>query len=158
MAVDVNDTTVYTGDAVERYGEPVDTSVDTQEAKLVAPDMADDNSIVDFMKTLSMRENKHGVALLKSLVTKCRRNIMIADSQYDHIKRSVARLNGVRTPLEHVGDKSRSLRNTAKRFYESLNTQSLRMQCQLFGVTYDTFDTQEEIITALVDKHVAMNV
>lgn len=152
MAVDVTDNTV------EEAVEPVDANVDTNEPKLTAPDMADDFSIANFLHALNVRENKHGVALLKTLVSKCRRNIMIADSQYDHIKRSVARLNGERTPLEHVGDKSRSLRSTAKRFYESLNTQGLRMQCQLFGVTYDTFDTQEEIITALVDKHVAMNV
>jgi hypothetical protein len=48
------------------------------------------------------------------------------------------------------------LKRTATKFYESLNTPGLRSQCTLFNVDYDSYEDQESIIAALVEKHVEM--
>ncbi len=150
MAVDVSDQdTKVMVDDTEFTG--------TAANKLIVPDMTDDQSVNDFLGQLSSNNGKQRVTGLLKLVSKCRRNTLLADKQLTRITQSVARLNGEHTPQERISNKSRSVQRAARRFYESLNTPNLRMQCVLFEIDYDAYDTQEDIIKDLVKKHVAMN-
>ena len=88
---------------------------------------------------------------------KVQRHINLAETFYKSCQNKVARLNGDRTVSQRVGDKKRSLRSTAQFFYESLSTSMLRKQCTLFDVDYDTYEDQESIIAALVEKHIEMS-
>lgn len=138
--------------------EHVDTTAQdvTPAPPLTVPDMTSDASVKQFVNALNNRDSKHGVKLLTKLVYKCKRNLDIAHTQLMHITQSVARLNGDTVTLARL-TMPRNLRTTARRFYDSLNTASLRMQCQLFDVDYDSYITQEEIIDVLVEKHVELN-
>ena len=82
----------------------------------------------------------------------------LTDKNWNSIIAGVSLLNGVRTPGQKKGYQKKSARSTAEMFYNSLSTPSLRMQCQLFGLNYDSFDSVEEAVEALVGKHVEMNV
>lgn len=71
----------------------------------------------------------------------------------DRITVTVARINGLRTGEQQAGDKRRSLRQAAEKFYASLSTGMLRAQCNILGVDYDSYESQEDIIDVLVTKH-----
>lgn len=98
-----------------------------------------------------------GCSTLSVQWSKAQYHLDMAQRQYSKCVNKVARLNGVRTPSQKIGDKKRSLRSTATAFYESLSTPLLRKQCQLFNIDYDTFEDQESIIAALVEKHIEMS-
>lgn len=63
-----------------------------------------------------------------------------------------ARINGFRTPREKKGDQKKSVVFAARRFFGALSTSALRQQCDLNGISYDSYESQEEIIEALVNK------
>ena len=83
------------------------------------------------------------------------RTLKVAEKQYSAIERNVGTLNGVKL---RSTDPQKAQHAVAKRFYLSLSTAGLRAQCKLLGVEYDSYNTQEEIVAALVQKHRALNV
>lgn len=110
----------------------------------------------DFKTMLEMNRDKHGVKSLLNHIYYYNYHMRHVSTQWKALLKSANVVNGIRTPSQKTGDKSRSLKRTAKKFYESLNTAGLKMQCSLFNIDYDSYDDQESIITALVEKHVEM--
>ena len=115
------------------------------------------SDLEDFNTVLSKGQGIFGYKSLLVHWQKLKHHVDLAQHFYSSCKNKVARLNGDRTPLQRTGDKRRSLRNTAQQFYESLSTPMLRKQCGLFSVDYDSYEDQESIIAAIVEKHIEMS-
>lgn len=73
-----------------------------------------------------------------------------AEKHRDRVRKSLGIINGIRTPDQKRGDSTRSLHNTAKKFYELQNDTSLKAYCNVFNVTYDAYN-REHMIEQLVE-------
>jgi hypothetical protein len=138
----------------------VDTPVTSEQEKftITLPDESDAHGSdgVQFLAMLEANKNKRGIKSLMKHYHFHGYHLDQADNHWRAVLKSASVVNGVRTPLQKTGDKGRSLKKTATRFYESLNTAALRMQCTLFNIDYDAYEAQEDIIDALVSKHLEM--
>lgn len=122
----------------------------------VLPDLDDSEAVYLWLDELQAHTDIFGVKKLIYSIGQYREHLRLMRSHLSQVHKSLAVVNGIRTSVQRKADKDRSLQATARRFYESLTTNGLRMQCQLFQVDYDSYESQEDIIAALVEKHMAM--
>jgi len=131
---------------------------------LTMPNPDNPAAIQDFIRTeLQPHRDVRGV---KTLAKSLQQYIKIRNYAAKHLERAqrnLATVNGTRTASQQTGDKSRSLRYVAQKFYESVdkndpsqNCAMLRQYCGIFGLTFESYATIEDVIEALVDKHVEM--
>lgn len=122
------------------------------------PDVTSEESIDVFKSQIIAGEHAGvvGVINVKKRWKLYRYHTELASQAWDRMLASINRINGVRSVDQKHGDKKRSLRATAQSFYEALSTSGLRMHCTLFNLDYNVFESQEDVISALVNKHVEM--
>ena len=120
------------------------------------PDRSNRADIILLIDSLVPVTEKRGVKTLISWLTKYVRNARLADENWEEIVSTTNYVNGIRTPGQQRGDKKRSLRSDAYDFYEGLSTPALRLHCKLFEIDYDAYESMQEIIEVLVQKHVDM--
>lgn len=125
---------------------------------ITLPDEADAQSDkgAHFLTLLQAHTHQRGV---KSLITHFqyyKYHLDLANTHWQAARKSVDVANGRRTPLQRVGDKGRSLRATAQRFYDSLTPTGLQMQCTLFQLDPTHYSDPAAVVAALVDKHMEM--
>ena len=102
-----------------------------------------------FCEYLTAHTDKRGVKRLLSQLQKHRKHVNLVTAFAKRAQKTAGYINGIRVR----SDGNNNLKKTAQRFYESLNTPGLRMQCDLFHVDYESYDDQESIIAVLVEKH-----
>lgn len=111
------------------------------------PDKGDLVAVRNLLTHLNPNEAR-GVSTLSDKLTRYLRSVELADKHWHAVNVSAAFINGVR----HNGAKTPAA--TARRFYSSLSTPALRQYATLFGLDYDGYDSVEDIVEALVSKHV----
>jgi hypothetical protein len=144
------------------------SELDTAEERLnlVMPNPENPGAIETFIRTeLQPHRDIRGV---KTLAKSLQQYVKIRNYAAKHLERAqrnLATVNGTRTTSQQTGDKSRSLRYVAQKFYESVDTNDhspncamLRQYCSVFGLNFDSYETIEDVIKALVDRHVDMQV
>ena len=99
---------------------------------------------------------QYGATMFVKNLRKYLRNTVIVDKLWKDVQRSWNTLHGVRTIT--LGRTRGKTSNTtlARRFYERLSTSGLKKQCVAFDIDYNSFEDQEDIIKALVTKHVEL--
>jgi len=110
----------------------------------------------DLYDSLSSHTFCRGVLMLQVRLKRYIRSSQLAEKQWHLVTKSMLYVNGVRTGGQRRGDKKRSLRSDATAFYGALSTVALRTHCTLFGVEYESFESIDEIIEVLVQKHLDM--
>lgn len=129
------------------------TIVEKKFTVVLPTDLTDEH----FVYELRSNTDKYGVKTLLEALTKYQRSAKLTQRYADKIKNTAAHINGVRTRTQKQGDVHRSARATATKFYESLNTQTLRNHAAMVGMDYDSYDDIESIITTLVEKHLELS-
>ena len=120
------------------------------------PETNDTATAEDFLRSLSNHTDVRGVVTLSKNYSKMRYHQNLTDQFSQKVQLTVGYINGVRSKTQKKGDNKRSLRATATAFYNSLNTSALRMQCQLLQVDFDSHDSIEGVVDALITKHIEM--
>ena len=135
-----------------------DTVTELQSFTIALPETDDAATAEDFLRSLSDHTDVRGVVTLSKNYSKMRYHQGLADQFRQKVDLTVCYINGVRSNKQKRGDSRRSLRATATAFYNSLNTPALRMQCQLFQVDFDSYDSIDSVIDVLTAKHIEMMV
>lgn len=128
------------------------------EEVLKLPDVSNVEALEDFIRQVEQLANsgKRGARTLHYSLTQF---VKIRHYAEKHLERAIKNLNsvnGVRTVSQKGGDKARSLRNTAEKFYNMQTTAGLRQHCKLFGIDFDSYDNIDDVVAALVNQHLAM--
>lgn len=111
------------------------------------PDFTNGEDLNTFVTQLEANTDKFGVKKLLTNISKYQKHITIAEKFAQQAQHTAGYINGTRTKKP-----ANKALKTAQRFYESLNTAGLRAQCVVMAIDYDSFDDQEGIIDALVEK------
>jgi hypothetical protein len=131
---------------------------DSDKFTVTLPSRDDVEAVSQFITSLSDKQAVHGVKSLTKWATKYLNHVTLCESMWQHAVLSANNINGIRGTSQLKGDKKRSLRHTAEVFYGSLSTPVLRAQCTVFNLDYDSFDSIDDVITALVDRSVEVTV
>lgn len=115
------------------------------------PDTDDLIGIAEFNVTLDKNQGVRGVTTLRRYFTKYLQSAALANKHYARMQKTLQVMSGVRAPRQR---KETSITKAAWVFFDKLPTNQLRAQCTLFGLDYDSFDTVDERIDALVNKFV----
>lgn len=111
-----------------------------------------------FFYTLDTLGHARGVKTLKKYAHKYLDAIHIAARHMQQVITSLNTVNGVaspRTGTPGLSNELRKFKRASKTYFGGLSTPDLRKQCELFGLDYDSYDTMDEAIGALVDANVA---
>jgi len=120
------------------------SNVVTERQRFETPDLTSTEAIEQYSHALSECNNR-GVATLQKHLRLYTRTLHILQGHHDHIEASLRYLNGKRAVSG-----PRSVQKAALKFLSSLNTPQLRQQCIMWQLDYDGFETQEEVIDALI--------
>jgi len=131
-------------------------TAEQQKFTVTLPDWQDSDSVHAFLTQLAEHADVRGVKVLQARTATVLKHAAMLQRDITACQKAVNYINGTRSTAQSKGDSKRSLRYRAQQYFDSLGTTALRQQCELFGVDYDAYDTMEEIVTALVDKNVAM--
>jgi len=121
---------------------------------LPEPDASTDD-IEAFMNTLTLNTDVHGTKTLHTRLSKYLVHRRLTDSFWAGVRKAADVVNGHRTPSQKKADTLRSKTMTTTRFYESLSTPALRRHAAMYGVDYDSYEDQNDIIAVVVEKHIA---
>ena len=143
-------------DTMETYDEHVEPQHVEPNWHVELPHPSDGVAIQEFLGEIDRHAGTRGVKTLKEYFNKYLRTVKIAEDHYSKAQTAANTINGVVSARSIAADPNRKLRRSSKKFYEALSTPMLRKQCELFEVDYNAFDSQEDIIKALVDKNVEM--
>lgn len=131
---------------------PEESTVTEEKFTVTLPDFSIENDVEQFTTMLQQHDNVHGVKRLLTRISKYQMHVELANTLLDGISSTANYINGIRSRSQKRGDGKRSLRSKAEAFYNTLSTPMLRMQCAAFDLNYDSFETVEEAVGALVDK------
>jgi len=112
------------------------------------PDWDDTEATGTFLGKLDSLDGMRGVKTLDA--------IHLAERHMKQVKISVNTVNGITVPRPvGVSNELRKFKRASKTYFGGLSTPDLRKQCEVFGLDYDSYDTMDEAIAALVDANVA---
>lgn len=131
-----------------------ETAIVEEKFTVTLPNFNLDEEVAQFTIMLQQHSDIHGVKRLLTRISKYQMHVELCKTYMSGIKSTANYINGVRSRDQKKGDGKRSLRSKAEAFYNTLSTPILRMQCTAFGLDYDSFETVEEAVMALVDKTV----
>ena len=127
-----------------------DSEIAVETPKIELPDKNDMKAVKLFMDNLA--ETHGGTRGVQTLVKRLHNYVhhaALVVKGWELVETSVKFLNGERTLR---GPTSPDV--IARRFYNTLSTPGLHMQCNAFAITFDDYETIDEVIEALVEKHV----
>lgn len=125
---------------------------------LCLPDLNDREAVETFANNLITHKQVFGVPILCHRIERYLYHREICTNLQSKMEGSINYLAGVRNKEQKKGDKKRSAHASAVQFYNSLNTPSLRLQCQLFNIDFDSYTDIGDVIKQLIAKHTAMMV
>lgn len=128
----------------------VDSATVDTKYTVTLPDFDDADAMATLMVHLSNNQDKRGVKKLLGMLTRREDHIELAHSFAERAHKTAGYINGHRQPISSTNKLARA----AQKFYTALSTPALRLQCKLYNLDYDSFDSQEDIIAALVEKNV----
>lgn len=134
-------------------GEVVDNSF-----KITLPDAENTEELQTLLHSLDNHQSVRGVKMFALRLERYLLHVDLAEQWWERVQTGADFINGVRTNAQKRGTKKKSARATAQAFYESLSTPALRLQCKVFDLNYDSFESVDDVVTALVDKHVELMV
>jgi hypothetical protein len=120
------------------------------------PEQDDLHALHDLLDELKKYKTQKGITTLIKWLSKY---LMHKQQAFAHWQRAVSVVNfvnGVRLHTQKLGDKKRAVRADATKFYAEMSTPMLRKHCGMFGLDYNSYDSQEEIMAELVQRHVDM--
>ena len=129
----------------------MDELTDTVE-KVEVPDKDNLIELERFYKSLQeIHGDARGVKTLGKRIHNYIHHSKLCVSGWEQIVTSINFFNGERTPRGTTPPNV-----IARRFYNTLSTPGLRMQCVAFGIEFEDYDTIDDVINELVEKHVAV--
>jgi hypothetical protein len=121
------------------------------------PNWNDTEATGTFLGKLDSLDGMRGVKTLHKYVKKYLDAIHLAERHMKQVKISVNTVNGITVPRPvGVSNELRKFKRASKTYFNALSTPELRKQCGLFGLDYDSYDSMEAAIAALVDANVAV--
>ncbi len=139
----------------------VDFITSNQDGKVTVtvPQYESIDQIETFVDTLQGHVHQHGVKKLVERLRACVRNRRVAERQYGDALTAARAVNGIR--YRTAADPHTALRRAARKYFNTLvdgpkGTEALRTQCKLFKIDYESYDTMEDIVAALVEAQVNM--
>lgn len=149
-------------DTVDTDNETMDAArPDAPAVHIDLPDFDNAEEVGNFLGVLSTMDEGQirGVKTLKKYVAKYLDTARLAERHMHQVKTSVNTINGVpssRTAMPGVSNELRRFKRASRTYFSGLNTPELRKQCGTFGLDYDSYDSKDAAIAALVDANVAM--
>ena len=131
----------------------------TPEGKLIVllPAKWDKDALLNVAHAVKQQySDQRGVQTLLSRVDRYVYHLDLCESTWEEMEASVRFLSGTRSDSGMPRASSNTPEKVAYAFYNTLNTPALRMQCTLFGLSYDSYDSVDGVIDALVAKQVEM--
>lgn len=150
--------TIDTPTEGEQLATVADNGSEHEKFTITLPNKEDVATVDSFIASLQDKQAVHGVKSLLKWTHKYLDHVRLAESMWHRATVSANNINGIRGTSQLKGDKKRSLRHTAEVFYGSLSTPVLRAQCTVFGLDFDSYNSIEDVVTALVDKSVKVTV
>lgn len=128
-------------------------------AKLDIPsvDLSDTEGRNTLVTYLQDHRDIFGVKTLLKNVDKYAMHTRLAEKFQSKVNVSIPRLRGERTASQRSGDSLRSKRLKASGFFNSLNTTALKRHCRMYELDFDSYESIEDIVEALTEKHLEMN-
>lgn len=146
-------------DAINTHsnGSTVTEQSESARFTIFMPNLDDTDHIAAFDARLQegVTDKVYGIMNLRKEWNNFKYHKGLCDQNWAWMQESVARINGLRTQTQKVGDSKRSARAVAKQYFTSLSVKMLQAQCGLFGLSYDTYPDKDAVIEALTDHHVA---
>lgn len=140
-------------------GEALHNSTNGSERFTVTlPSQDDIVGVENFLASLQTARDKYGVKSLAKWTDKYLDHVKLSETMWDRVVKSTHTVNGVRTSTQLKGDKKKGLHRTATTFYSSLSTPLLRAQCAVFNLDYNSYESVEDVVAALVEKSVEVTV
>lgn len=126
--------------------------MDHNEQQLITlPDFDNSEGLSAFMTMLQRQTHRHGVRRLLEAIEKYLYHKKLQADWLEKIAVAVQVVNGIRTPLQVVGDKERVWTRTAYNFFSSLNDKQLEKQAEFYEVEVKE---REGLIRDLVEIYV----
>lgn len=144
MAIDVTELEEYT----------TDIQGDNPE-KLAFPDVSMEGAIEAFEQYLTDHSEEFGITSLKNAWHNFKSLQERADNWRTYLQAKIDRINGIKPTRQKVDPKVRKLRLAAKKFYEPMTEKQLRQHCELNELDYDSYESIEDIESALTEKYIA---
>jgi menaquinone-dependent protoporphyrinogen IX oxidase len=121
----------------------------SQRLHITLPDVGNSEQLENFYNTLEAASDVRGVKTLNKHFKLYLRSRELAERHYDRAKKAANVIAGIKTPRQR---KYAGVNTLAYRFLDALDTKQLRVQCQVFGLDYDSFESIEEMFDALIAK------
>lgn len=139
--------------------EPAESNVATVEPVTLPETIpTDKDELKALVERLSNAEKPpYGSGKFVQAVTQYLYRQPLFDKAVTELNRSWKFMQGVRGPGIANGAKKRSVRSRAHHFYDSLPEPAIRAHCTMHGLDYDSFETVDERIEALVQKSVELS-
>jgi len=156
MSVDEICVDEITLDGLNQVNE-VDNSV-SYDAKgklsVVLPEEWDIAALGNLVLSLQDKQHVRGVSTLLERIEQYARQVALSKSTWEKMETSVRFLSGTR----NRSDAPRQMKKetVATRFYNTLSTSALRQHCVLFNLDYNSYESVDAVINALVKKQVEM--
>jgi hypothetical protein len=129
-----------------------------QHVHIDLPDWDNPESVQEFWHTLDTLGDARGIKTLRKYANKYLDSTRIAERHLHQVIVSLNTVNGVaspRTGTPGISNELRKFKRASHTYFSGLNTPELRRQCEVFDLDYDSYDTMDEAIAALVDANVA---
>jgi len=120
---------------------------------LASPTLDDPISVKEFIERLeALPPETRGIKTLTKHVKLAVRSLDILESHKQAIERSLRYCAGERQTSSATAE--RRLEAQAHKFYDHLSTAALRQHCTAFKLNFDSYDTIDDVIQALVEGYV----
>lgn len=120
--------------------------------RVVVPSVENKREVLSFVEALKPHEAVFGVKKLIKSYTKMLEHQRLVDSFMRGVTTSANTINGIRGS----GDEELNKEKLARKYFNSLNTRGLQHQCKVYGLDYASYDEVDQIVNALVEKHMEM--
>jgi hypothetical protein len=136
----------------EDEGEPAEAKIEMAfKCPVFNKDIQEVQDFKTFLDNPDLTEVR-GVKKLRNTLKNYLYHLVPLPEVYASMQKTLAYCNGERTTVQYDGDKTRSLRRVSLNFYNKLNTEGLRMQCNLFKLDYNSYESIDDVVNALVNK------
>ena len=142
------------GTLTEEY--VIDSSNEDGKMFITLPAKWNKDALVALASDLTEHGGKRGIQTFIDRIERYTYHIDLCEAFWEQMEQSVRFLAGTRADSGMPRQSSKTPEKVAYAFYNTLNTAALRMQCTLFQLDYNSYDSVDSVINALVAKQVEM--
>lgn len=103
-------------------------------------------------KITALIERPRGAGMLLRAVNQYLHHKPLLEQSIKTINKSLAFVHGERARGTSPTQKQKKVALKAKKFYDSLSEPAIRTHCQMYGLSYDNYETVDARIAALVER------